>query len=175
MAAAKEETAAVYLDPRELVPWDRNPRKNDHAVPAVVQSIQSFGFGAPIVARRSDKRVVAGHTRLKAALVMGLDKVPVRFMDLTDEQATAMTLADNKLGELSTWDEEALGALAQDFGADVMLSLGWDQAALAALSGIITPGAGVAPPESFPVYDESIPTEHACPKCGYKWSGGQPA
>ena len=76
--------AAVYIHPDELTPWESNPRRNEHVVEKIAQSIQEFGFAAPIVARQSDFRIVAGHTRWKAAQKLGLTSVPVRLMQLTD-------------------------------------------------------------------------------------------
>ena len=87
-----------------LTPYARNPRKNDPAVDAVAASIRRFGFRNPIVLDRNGT-VIAGHTRLKAAKKLGMDKVPVVLADdLTEEQAAAFRLADNKTQELSSWD-----------------------------------------------------------------------
>lgn len=60
------EPAAEFVSIESLKPWAQNPRTNDHAVESIANSIARFGFGAPIVARRQDSRVIAGHTRLKA-------------------------------------------------------------------------------------------------------------
>ena len=93
-----------YVPVAELLPYARNPRKNDAAVNAVAASIREFGFRNPIIVD-AEGVVVAGHTRLKAAKKLGLDKVPVvRAEDLTEEQANAFRLADNKAQELSSWD-----------------------------------------------------------------------
>lgn len=60
--------AAVYVSPDSLVPWKDNPRKNDgEPVRKVAESIRRFGFGAPILARRDNGEIIAGHTRWKAA------------------------------------------------------------------------------------------------------------
>ena len=92
----------------DLVPYENNPRKNDEAVDKVALSISAFGFKVPIVADANNV-VVTGHTRLKAAKKLGLKTVPVILADdLTDEQIRAFRLADNKVGEFSTWDEEKL-------------------------------------------------------------------
>ena len=119
--------AAEWVDILSITPWDKNPRKNDAAVDEVVKSINRFGFGAPILARSADRVVIAGHTRLKAALKIGLDKVPVRFLDLDPGEANALALADNRLGELADWDDEALAALLREMDADgtEMDGLGW--------------------------------------------------
>lgn len=93
-----------------LKPYARNPRENEASVPKVAASIREFGFLVPIVAR-PDGEVLAGHTRLKAALLLGLETVPVLVAgDLDDAKARAFRLADNKVGESSQWDLAALDA-----------------------------------------------------------------
>ena len=88
----------------ELKPYPNNPRKNDGAVDAVAESIREFGFKVPIIVY-GDNTIIAGHTRLKAAEKLGLDTVPVVFADdLTEEQARAFRLVDNKTAELAEWD-----------------------------------------------------------------------
>ena len=92
----------------DLIPYENNPRKNDDAVEAVANSIKEFGFQVPIVIDKENV-IVSGHTRLKAAEQLGLKEVPcVRADKLTDEQIKASRIADNKTGELSIWDNEAL-------------------------------------------------------------------
>ena len=89
---------------KELIPYANNPRENDSAVDAVAKSIEEFGFKVPIVIDK-DNVIVAGHTRLKAAGKLNIDKVPcIVADDLTDEQIKAFRLADNKVSELATWD-----------------------------------------------------------------------
>lgn len=80
----------------DLIPYENNPRKNDEAVEAVAASIKEFGFKVPIIVD-ADNVIIAGHTRLKAAQLLGMETVPViRADDLTDEQVKAFRLADNK-------------------------------------------------------------------------------
>ena len=98
-----------------LHPYANNPRKNDDAVPAVAESIATFGFKVPIVARPNGE-ILAGHTRFKAALRLGLKEVPVLVADdLDDMKAKAFRLADNKVAEAAEWDlgklEEGLSEL----------------------------------------------------------------
>ena len=115
------------VDPQRLRPYENNPRINDGAVEAVAKSIDEFGFKVPIVAD-SDYVIIAGHTRLKAAERLGLKTVPVVIADdLTEEQARAFRLADNKTAELAEWDfeklNEELGNITdldmQDFGFEL--------------------------------------------------------
>ena len=92
----------------DLIPYVNNPRNNDDAIDAVASSIKNFGFKVPIVVD-SNNEIINGHTRFKAAKKLGLEIVPVIVADdLTPEQIKAFRLADNKVGEIATWDEDAL-------------------------------------------------------------------
>ena len=89
---------------KELKEYENNPRNNDGAVEAVAESIKQFGFKVPIIIDK-DGVIVAGHTRKKAAEMLGLKKVPcIVADDLTPEQVKAFRLADNKTAELAEWD-----------------------------------------------------------------------
>ncbi len=112
------EPAAVWCHIDQLVPWADNPRLNDQAVGDVADSIKRFGFASPIVARREDNMVIAGHTRLKAARALGLDRVPVRFVDLDPADAKLLALRDNKSGEIAEWDEVKVGAILAELKAE---------------------------------------------------------
>jgi hypothetical protein len=88
----------------KVKPYEQNPRINDAAVDAVAASIKEFGFRQPIVVDK-DGVIICGHTRWKAALKLGLKKVPVHVAtDLTPAQVKAYRLADNRSAELAEWD-----------------------------------------------------------------------
>jgi len=88
----------------EIIPYEKNPRKNDQAVDYVANSIKEFGFKVPIVID-NDNVIVCGHTRYKASRKLHLETVPcVIADDLTDEQIKAYRLADNKVSEKAEWD-----------------------------------------------------------------------
>lgn len=98
----------VPLKTSEVIPYDQNPRHNDVAVDKVAASIAEFGFKGAILLDKN-KVIICGHTRLKAAMKLGLETVPCQIADdLTDEQVKAFRLVDNKVGELADWDEELL-------------------------------------------------------------------
>lgn len=113
--------------PSDLIPYVNNPRKNDGAaVDKVASSIKNFGFKVPIVVDASGE-IVAGHTRHKAALKLGLDEVPVVVADdLTPAQIKAFRIADNRVAEESGWDFDLLeieleaieGFSVEDLGFD---------------------------------------------------------
>lgn len=92
----------------ELFGYIRNPRRNDASVNYVANSIKEFGFKQPIVIDANNE-IVAGHTRLKAAIKLHMNTVPcVRADDLTEEQIKAYRIADNRTAEFATWDTEKL-------------------------------------------------------------------
>lgn len=91
-----------------LIPYARNPRKNDAQVDRMASAIKEFGFRIPIVAK-SDGSVVDGHLRLKAAHKFGLHEVPVALADeLTEAQVKAFRILANKSANWAEWDEELL-------------------------------------------------------------------
>src|SRR5439155_18580515 len=103
----------MLVEPRPITsirPYDNNPRVNDPAVDAVAASIREFGFRQPIVVDEAGV-ILAGHTRYKAALRLGLTVVPVHVaVGLTPAQAKAYRLADNQTARLAEWDYELLPA-----------------------------------------------------------------
>lgn len=105
-----DDLRVSYKNIDELIPYENNPRKNDNAVEYVKNSIKDFGFKVPIVIDE-DNIVVAGHTRLKAAKELNLDRIPcIVADDLTEEQIRAFRLADNKVSEFSKWDFDLLNS-----------------------------------------------------------------
>ena len=109
----------------EITPYANNPRNNAAAVEPVAASIRDFGFRVPIVLDRNGV-IVAGHTRLEAAKRLGLSKVPcVVADDLTAEQARAFRIADNKTGELATWDMAKLDEELADISDFDMAEFGF--------------------------------------------------
>ena len=114
MPKKKPEAAAVWCPVEDLTPWEDNPRLNDEAVGKVRDSIKRFGFASPIVARKADGMVIAGHTRLRAAIELGLDTVPVRWMDLDPADARLLALADNRVAEEAEWDHDQLAGILHE-------------------------------------------------------------
>ncbi len=115
-----------YVPIAQLVPDPRSPRKHKRdQIWAIAKSIKSFGFNAPILVDRN-RRILAGHGRLEAAKFLKLDTVPVIGLDdLTEAQAKAYMLADNKLTDRSTWNLELvavhlkeLSEMALDFNIE---------------------------------------------------------
>ena len=88
-----------------ITPYKKNAKKHPKKqVQQVADSIKEFGFNQPIVVDKNNV-IIVGHGRFEAAKLLGLEEVPVLQADLTEEQANAYRLADNKLNE-SDWDME---------------------------------------------------------------------
>ncbi|HVS39974.1 MAG TPA: ParB N-terminal domain-containing protein [Gemmataceae bacterium] len=161
-----EPCDGLILDPA-------NARK--HAAPnleAIKGSLTVYGQRKPIVANRRTRTVIAGNGTLEAARALGWTHIAVVFTDDDPMTAAGFAIADNRTAELAEWDAEALGRLLQEVQVeDERLQQMF--ADLAEAEGV-APGDGEQPsaPEDFPEVDENVPTEHECPKCGYRWSGG---
>ena len=98
----------INKDINDLIPYVNNPRKNDKAVDAVASSIKNFGFKVPIIIDAQNE-IVAGHTRLKAAIKLNYKEVPcIVADDLTPAQIEAYRIADNKVSEFAEWDMDLL-------------------------------------------------------------------
>ncbi len=108
----------------KLIPYPRNPRKNNVAVDRMCGSIREFGFKIPVLAR-SDGEVVDGHLRLKAAHKLGIAEIPVLLCDeWTPAQVKAFRLLVNRSATWADFDEELLALELQDLqAADYDLSL----------------------------------------------------
>lgn len=103
-----KEIRIEYKDVKDIIPYENNPRLNDNAVEVVANSIKEFGFKNPIIIDKNNV-IVAGHTRLKAAEKLNIEKIPVIYADdITDDQIKAFRIADNKTSEISEWYFEKL-------------------------------------------------------------------
>ena len=140
-----------------LVPYLRNPRKNDAAVDRMCGSIQQFGFKVPCLVR-SDGEVVDGHLRLKAARKLGITEIPIILCDeWSPAQVKAFRLMVNRSVGWAEWDEEMLGLeLLELKGLDFDLDLtGFDSneldnylAGVDATPGLTDEDAAPEPPET---------------------------
>jgi DNA modification methylase len=115
-----------YRAVESLIPYAKNAKQHSDAqVAQIAASIREFGWGAPILID-GQNNVIAGHGRLLAARKLGMSEVPVVPMDhLTDTQRRALILADNKIGENASWEDELLGlelSELKDAGFDLDLT-----------------------------------------------------
>ena len=147
-----------------LIPYARNPRKNDAVVEQMCGAIKEFGFRIPIVAK-SDGTVVDGHLRLKAAQRLGLVDVPVALADdLSEAQIKAFRLLANRSANWAAWDDGLLALEFQDLrdlGFDLGLT-GFEPGEIAAF--LADPVVGLTDPDDVP----AVP-EHPISRLGDVW------
>ncbi len=132
-----------------VIPYARNPRKNDEAVSVVAASLQEFGWQQPLVVD-TDGVLLVGHTRLKAAQRLGWSEVPVQVAhDLTPAQAKAYRIMDNRSGEKAEWDMDLLALeleelRLEEFDLDLT---GFEAASLDEILGSVAGDVGSDLPE----------------------------
>ena len=157
----------VKLKLSDIVPYENNPRKNDEAVNAVAESIRQCSYITPIIVDE-EHVILAGHTRYKALVSLGIDEVQCLVCEgLSEEDKKKYRYLDNKTGEKATWD---LLKLEQELeGLDLE---GFDFFGMAAdlpvktceertISGSTEYDAEVFSDEEF---------RYECPNCGFKFN-----
>ncbi len=97
----------------KIKPYGDNPRFNEMAVDAVARSIEKYGYNQPIVVDTNNV-IIVGHTRLAALKKLGWKKAEVMVSDLSESDARRHRIADNKIGEMSSWDPAFLLAELRD-------------------------------------------------------------
>jgi hypothetical protein len=97
----KIETVSI----ESLIPYWRNPRKNDLAIDKVKESIKEFGFQQPIIVDK-EMVIVAGHTRYRAMKELGFTEVPVLITDLPAKKAKEFRIIDNRTSEYAQWTND---------------------------------------------------------------------
>jgi len=151
-------------NPVELKAHFNNARTHSaEQIQQIARSIEEFGFTNPVLVAGAN--IVAGHGRVEAAKLMGLDKVPCRDISYLDEtQQRAYVLADNKLAENAGWDWnlvalEIAELRAVDFDIDML--------GFSALELNDIEAASVGEQGDFESLADKSQT---CPACGHEWS-----
>ena len=166
---------------------DYNPRRiSPEDFAALKRSLEEFGPVEPAVWNARSDRLVGGHRRVEAAAELGWREYPVEFVDLDDQRERALNLALNRIS--GQWDDGKLAELLRQMDEASRAVTGFDGDELRALleGGSLAElnlerarelAAALAgppkAPEEFGSVDESVVTEHECPKCHYRWSGGK--
>jgi len=156
------------VDRETLIPYANNPKEHpDEQVKKIASSIKNYGWDQPIVVD-GDGEIIKGHGRLQAAKKLRLDEVPVIWReDLTDAEARAARIADNKTAE-SAWDDDLLATELETLPEFDDTELGFDQGAVDdLLAEVETPEFEPVGEDEQPRLDETEPT--VCPECGHEW------
>ncbi len=126
----------ITLPMAEIIPYEHNPRQNDQAVPAVMESIRQCTYINNIVVDEGNV-ILAGHTRYKALQRLGYAEVEVcRVSGLSEGQKRKYRLLDNKTGELAEWDFELLATEMEGLDFEGF-DFGFDQAGDATIPEIV--------------------------------------
>ena len=189
-ADAHATSPAEWVHVDDLKPNPRNPRRHGQEVLRLARTILRTTWGAPILAQRSTRRIIGGHGRLEAAreILAGIEIdgehrgghahvfahgapgpgfVPVRWLDVSDAEADAMTLADNARGLQGEDDAVLIAQMAAQFGreSELMRDVGYSAEALdrmiAGAGDAILDGA-----EPVSADDQSRLDAKVCPHCG---------
>lgn len=111
--AVTEELVTMSLN--EISEYPGNPRRiTDEAVNALADSISRYGYQQPLVVDKGGV-IVVGHTRFRALQKLGYTEVPVYVTKLPAAKVREYRLVDNKTGELSAWDHNALVIELREF------------------------------------------------------------
>ena len=100
-----------YAPIDSLVQHPHNPRQGD--VGAILQSVEAHGLYAPVVVQRSTRHIIKGNHTAQAAKLDGVTEMPVVFVDVDDDQALRILLADNQVGDQATNDTSILTDLLE--------------------------------------------------------------
>ena len=118
------EKKLVNVNVGDLIPYERNPRRNNKSAKIVAKSIEAYGYINPIIV--TDKLLIlAGHTRLKALKILKYKKIDVLVVSgLSEEQIKGFILADNRVGEYSQWNYAEIDRLMTETPDELMGELG---------------------------------------------------
>lgn len=145
----------------DLVPYPNNARI--HNIKAIASSLKANGQFRPIVVQKSTSYILAGNGTAEAARSLGHKTIQAQFIDVDDETAKRIVLADNRTGDLASYDNELLAALLDSL--DDMTGTGFE------ILNAETPIDSGVGGDDFPAIDITEETEYRCPKCQYEWNG----
>lgn len=122
----------VALPVSEVQEWENNARIHTRKnLDALKQSLKKYGQTKPILVQKSTMRIIAGNGTYQAICALGWNTVDCRLLDLSDSDSEALMIADNRIGELSAWDEMNLLNALQSIKEEGNLELvGYDDLAL---------------------------------------------
>lgn len=169
IAALERQLGPIEYRPvTELIAYDRNPRKHpERQLVSLAASIAEFGFAMPVLVDEAGT-IIAGEARVVAARRIGMERVPVIVAHhWSPAQVRAYRLADNRLAELSSWDEEMLAielASVIEFDDVAIDILGWATAEI----DVILDGSS-EPERTDPADEQIAPPANPTARPGDLW------
>ncbi len=161
-AVEKQNPVVEWRDVAALRPYLRNARTHSpKQVRQIAASIEEFGFTNPVLID-AEGGIIAGHGRVEAAKLLGLEKVPaIRLDHLSEAQKRAYVIADNRLAQLAGWDNELLALELQflstlDLDFDVEIT-GFETAEIDILIESLDTSASDDEADRLPEIDDAAP------------------
>ena len=168
---ARQKLKLDYIPTAALIPNKKNARiHSKEQLAKIEESIKRFDFIVPII-RDDELNILAGHGRVMAAQKLGVKEVPtINVKHLSKKDRELFMHADNRLGDLSFFDQELLldsllELIDTEEDQDALLGLGFTKYEL---DGVLDTGGDKAP-EEFQEFGMDIETKNECPKCGFNW------
>lgn len=164
----------------EISNHERNPKQHpDKQIRLLEESIKRFGWTNPVILS-ADNVILAGHARVKAAIVAGNDTVPCIRTKLTGAEADACLIADNRLSDLAPYDRDILAELLGELPDDLAELTGFDSSDIDAL----LKGEDISEIDRFisdkipdfqPIPEDEVPRldekkKVVCPECGHEFT-----
>ena len=157
-----------------LIEHPRNPRRGN--VSEVRASFRANGFYGTVIAQVSTNYILVGHTRVKAANLEDMDTIPVMWIDVDDETATRILLADNRTSDIAQYDDSELLSVLREFDMGGLEGTGWTDYDIDQLEKIVNAMDPVPPIEDEPQQEDLPPPlvpdklvdvlKSVCPNCG---------
>lgn len=128
MQILNQKTEVIPID--AVKPHPDNPHKGD--LPVIRESIENNGFYGSVIVQKSTGFILAGNHRYLAALETGAKEIPVTWIDVEDDQAARIMLADNRTSDLGSYDDEILSNLLESLkeSTGTLLGTGYDDGVL---------------------------------------------
>ena len=166
MRIIQGKTETVKID--SLRPHPRNPREGD--IGAIHESINNNGFYGSVLAQQSTGYILAGNHRWQAMLQAGATEIPVTWIDVDDDHALRILLADNRTNDMASYNQDELAnileQLIQDTGT--LAGTGYDGDALDEMLHDLNPSFDPVEESEQPRLDQKTP--HTCPECGHEFT-----
>lgn len=130
---ATKEIVIEYVKPEDITPATYNPRRmRPSAFVKLKEGLQRFGMVDPLIVNSNTGVVVGGHQRLRAAIDLGWEKVPIVRVDLTPDEEKALNIALNNAEMTGTYDKGLLTEVLDSLkGTEFLTATGFDERQIA--------------------------------------------
>lgn len=162
VSSGEEAPDQLLANPKN---WRVHPKEQQQALLGVLETI---GWVQEVIVNKTTGHIVDGHLRVMLALRREEATIPVKYVDLTEEEEALVLATIDPIAAMAVTDQSLLRDLMSEVSSEddrVNTLLG----EIATREQLSLPGMDA--PEKFETVDENIETEHRCPKCGYEWSG----